>query len=444
MNFDNVEDSEKKISEIFDRLFPLFRSITGKGTLDSYRILQEYMPLEISRVTSGTKVFDWTVPQEWHCEEAYLLGPGGETVVDMKDSNLHVVNYAAPIDVKLGLNDLQDHIYSIPEKPDAIPYVTSYYKKHWGFCMSDRQRQSLREGEYRAVIKSEFLDGGIDIAQTKLAGRLNKKILISSYLCHPSLANNELSGPLTLLGLYHRIRKWPSRNYTFLFSIQPETIGTLCMLHLHLDEIKNSVVGGMILNMLGGDTDRLTYKYSLFKDGLIDKAVTHAVKNGGVLNTVDFNPNHGADERHYATPGVRVPVCNVSRDFYSPEYIGYHNSLDTKDYMQVRQILNSIDDIEHILKIADSCVTYENLESVGEPQLGPRGLYPTLNFVYGKIEDDEQSAAEELRRIKWLLTLSDGRHDLFDISTISGYAPVKLQETALKLESHGLIKFLEI
>eukprot|EP00487_Bulimina_marginata_P003396 TRINITY_DN181_c0_g1_i1.p1 TRINITY_DN181_c0_g1~~TRINITY_DN181_c0_g1_i1.p1 ORF type:complete len:253 (+),score=64.94 TRINITY_DN181_c0_g1_i1:492-1250(+) len=226
------QESEVFFSGLFDELFPILRSITGPGLRQSYDIFSRYMPLNISSINSGEKVFDWTVPQEWQCEDAYLIGPDGEKVANMHRLNIEVVNYSEPVDVELSLTELQEHLYSLPEQPTAIPYVTSYYKKRWGFCIAHEKREQLKEGTYRAVIKSRFVDGTLDIAQSVLHGESKKEVLLSSYLCHPSMANNELSGPLVLLGLYHRINKWPKRRYSYRFALHPETIGSLGLLHL--------------------------------------------------------------------------------------------------------------------------------------------------------------------------------------------------------------------
>jgi len=442
MTSEPYQETEAFFSDLFDRLFPLLRSITGPGLRGSYELLRQYMPLGIEQIPTGTQVFDWTVPKEWQCDEAYVLDPDGDVIIDMKDCNLHVVNYSAPVDATVTLQELLTHVYSIPDKPTAIPYVCSYYKERWGFCMSDAQKQTLKDGNYRAVIKSRFIDGGVDIAQAKLEGRIDKEILVASYLCHPSMANNELSGPLVLLGLYHRIAKWPRRNHTFRFSMQPETIGTLCMLHRHFDELSAKAVAGVVLNMMGGNQERLTVKHSLFKDGLIDKAARHLTANGQPFELMDFTPNSGADERHYATPGIRIPVCNVTRDFYPAAYEGYHNSLDTKDYMRVSQLMKAIDEVEKLLLAADSCVCFENLAPYGEPHLGPRGLYPTLNFVGGTKEEAERRAFEELCQIKWLTTLSDGDHDLIDIAERNNANVLNMLDVVAKLEDLELLKLV--
>jgi len=427
-------------SELFDRLFPILRSITGPGLRESYDIIGEYLPLEKLHVATGTKVFDWTVPKEWSCDEAYLIGPDNQRIVDMKDNNLHVLNYSVAVNGEFSLEELQSHLFSIENLPEAIPYVSSYYQERWGFCMTHAQRMSLKEGTYRAVIKSQHVNGGIDLVQTTLPGESKKEILISSYLCHPSLANNELSGPLVLLGLYHRIKNWSNRRYTYRFVLHPETIGSLCLMHLEKDEILEKCVGGIVLNMLGGERPNITFKHSIMENGPIDKVVRYMCERDKRFVSLPYDPNSGADERNYAMPGFRLPICNASRDFYHGNYIGYHNSLDTKESMQIEKLMESIDTINCLLKVCDDNVVYENLAPYGEPQLGPRGLYPTINNVNKTQTEAEAEAHRELCLMKWILALSDRKHDLIEISKRAEASVEEVSRVARKLKDKGLLR----
>jgi len=441
MTFSEYVETEDFYSNLFDRLFPILRSITGPGLRESYSIFGEYMDFSQSSIASGTKLFDWTVPQEWHCEEAYLLGPNGEKIVDMRDLNLHVLNYSQPIDTFLSLNELQGHLYSKPSHPNAVPYVTSYYSPKWGFCLSDEQRRSLPDGTYHAVIKSSFIDGSVDIVQTTLKGCCSNEILLSSYLCHPSMANNELSGPLVLLGLYHRLQKWERRNHTFRFLLCPETIGTLCFLHGHQEHLRKHIKGGMILNMLGGNQPKLTYCFSKNQDGVIDKALRHISRFEEDPQTVPFIPSRGSDERQYASPGFQFPVLNVTRDFFSG-FDGYHTSLDNKAYMGIPKLIDAMDQLEKVLLIADNCVSFENLQPFGEPHLGPRGLYPNVSYVDPDMSDAKarEQATQELHRIKMLLAYSDGHHDTLDIANLDGVHISKYFNAMRALRDSGLLK----
>ncbi|MFC3031836.1 DUF4910 domain-containing protein [Pseudoalteromonas fenneropenaei] len=428
------EETESFYSDLFDELFPILRSITGPGLRQSYDILSRYMPLEYDSFPSGTKVFDWTVPQEWHCQEAYLLDPDGVKVADMARLNIEVVNYSEAVDMELSLEDLQAHIYSLPEKPDAIPYVTSYYKKRWGFCMSEKTRQALKPGKYRAVINSQFIDGQLDIAQTVLPGSSDKEVLISSYLCHPSLANNELSGPLVLLGLYHRIKKWSHRRYNYRFILNPETIGSLCVLSKLGTHFKKNLVAGLVINCMGGDPAELVFKHSRNDNGLLDKLLYHLNKHDFKHGNIAFSPLGGSDERQYNSPGFQLPVCCVSRSFHVG-YYEYHTSLDTKEYMGIAPLLDSIDKLEKIFLALEQSATFVNTHPYGEPNLGNRGLYPTLSFY----REEQTKQLEQLNHIMMLLNYSDGSKDTVEIADLYGCSVVDMQWAIEALESHQLL-----
>ncbi|MBQ4810479.1 DUF4910 domain-containing protein [Pseudoalteromonas luteoviolacea] len=427
-------ESEQFYSDLYDKLFPILRSITGPGLRQSYDIFSQYMPLEVSSIKTGTQVFDWQVPQEWHCSEAYLEAPDGTRVADMHRLNLEVVNYSEAVDKILPLDELQNHLYSLPEQPTAIPYVTSYYKKRWGFCLSQQARDSLPEGNYRAVVKSQFVDGNLDIAQTILEGDSKQEVLLSSYLCHPSMANNELSGPLVLLGLYHRIKKWPKRRYTYRFALHPETIGSLGLLHLEHKNFSKNMVAGLIINCVGGKQQELTFKHSRNDNGLLDKLLYHLNDHGHGHRNISFCPLSGSDERQYNAPGFQFPVCCVSRSFHDG-YSQYHTSLDDKEYMGIKPLLDSIDKLERIFLEMEQTTVFENQYPYGEPQLSDRGLYPTLSFF----SEERKKQVDELNQIKMLLHYSDGEYDTIDIANKMGI-PVSDFKVALeKLEAQKLL-----
>lgn len=431
------QETEKFYSELFDELFPILRSITGPGLRQSYDIFNRYMPLQLDSIPSGKSVFDWTVPQEWYCEAAYLLDPDGEVVADMKRLNLEVVNYSEPVDREIDLEELQSHLYSLPELPDAIPYVTSYYQKRWGFCLSQSVRDKLKPGTYKAVIKSKFYDGHLDIAQTVLEGNSKKEVLLSSYLCHPSMANNELSGPLVLLGLYHRIKQWPNRRYSYRFALHPETIGSLGLLHLNGEHFKQNLVSGLVINCMGGEPEELVFKHSRNDDGALDKLLYHLNEHGFAHSNIPFSPLSGSDERQYNSPGFQLPVSCVSRCFHSG-FKEYHTSLDTKENMGIKQILDSIDKLEKILLAFEQVATFENKFPYGEPNLGKRGLYPTLSFF----SKERTSQLDELNHIKMLLNYSDTKHDTIDIANLQGKCVTDMQSAISKLEEQKLLEML--
>jgi aminopeptidase-like protein len=261
------QDEAALLDGMFEELFPLLRSITGEGLRRSYEIFARHMPLEIETVATGTRVFDWEVPPEWRLRRATLTGPDGTVYADAARFNLEVVNYAAPVDCRLSLAELRPHLHSLPHLPSAVPYVTSYYKRNWGFCLPHVVREKMPEGIYHARIESEFVDSGVSFAQAVLPGESRAEVLITSYLCHPSMANNELSGPLALLALYRRLAAWPRRRFTYRFVLHPETIGSLCFLHRRGTQLQENVVAGLVLTCVGGPEPRLTYKLSRRGDG---------------------------------------------------------------------------------------------------------------------------------------------------------------------------------
>ena len=430
----DYQESEAFYSELFDELFPILRSITGPGLRQSYSILSRYMPLNISSIASGEKIFDWTVPKEWHCEDAYLLGPDGEKIADMQRLNIEVVNYSESVERELSLEELQKHLYSLPEQPTAIPYVTSYYKKRWGFCIAHEIREQLKEGTYKAVIKSQFVDGSLDIGQSVLNGESKQEVLLSSYLCHPSMANNELSGPLVLLGLFNRIKKWPKRRYSYRFALHPETIGSLGLLHLMGEHFNANMVSGLVINCMGGEPEKLVFKHSRNDNGMLDKLLYHLNQHDYNHENIQFSPLSGSDERQYNSPGFQLPVCCVSRSFHSG-YHQYHTSLDTKAFMGIKPLLDSIDKLEKIFLAFEQAATFENTLPFGEPNLGSKGLYPTLSFF----SKERVSQLDELNHIKMLLNYSDGEHDSIDIADKYGCSVLDMASAIDKLEQQTLL-----
>ena len=431
------------LNSLFDELFPIMRSITGPGIEKSIDIFKRYMPLEITKIPTGTQVFDWTVPPEWHFKEAILIAPNGDVVCDAKKNNLHVVNYSEAIDKELSLKELQSHLHSIPELPEAIPYVTSYYKKNWGFCISHNQRKKLKDGTYKVIIKTKFVDGGVPFAQCKLEGESEKEILLTSYLCHPSLANNELSGPLALLALYNRIKRWEKRRFTYRFLLNPETIGSLCFLYKHGKELKKNLKSGLILTCVGGPSNQLRYKSSRQKDSLINKTMNYDKLNVALpIEIIPFSPLGGSDERQYCSAGFNLPMGQISRTTYG-NYDGYHNSLDDKDFMNIKSLIESTKTIEQILKYVEVCGNPVNLSPFGEPQLGRRGLYPNMNsnITRKNSADEIMDSRTQLNRILYILNMSDGDTSLIDIAKKADCSVDDLMPTINTLEEINLIKY---
>ncbi len=436
-----TNDELTLLNKAFDDLWPLFRSITGPGIEASLKYFSAYMPLIHEKVPSGTKIFDWTAPPEWHPTRGRLWGPDGVLICDTEINNLHLVNYSEPVSGKFTLEELSPHLHSLEHLPEAIPYVTSYYKKNWGFCIKDSVRKTLQQGTYTVEIDTKFVDnGGVPYAYTLLQGESEKEILISSYLCHPSLANNELSGPLALLALYNRIKMWPKRRYTYRFLLNPETIGSLCFLHNHYKHLQKNLESGIIIMCLGGPVDKLHYKQSKITGTNIDLAIQDSSDINNNWSIGSFTPFGGSDERQYCSPGFNLPVGRIARSY--TKINEYHNSLDNKEFMDMEQLIKSITQIESMLKIAEISGKPVNQAPYGEPQLGKRGLYPNLNSPNTwKQSNDEMSNRWELQCILMILNMADGHTSMSEIAKRCGASIEEIAPTIEKLEKQNLIKF---
>ncbi|RBP49893.1 DUF4910 domain-containing protein [Arenicella xantha] len=433
------------LEQCFDDLFPMFRSITGPGIEQSIEYLTQFMPLVLEKVPSGSKVFDWTTPREWHCQRARLWGPNGALICDTDINNLQVVNYSTPIDRDVSLEELKQHLHHLPDLPTAIPYVTSYYKENWGFCISNDVYESLSNGTYRVLIEAKFIDGGVPFASCVLPGESEKEVLLSSYLCHPSLANNELSGPLALLSLYRRLSSWKKRRYTYRFLVNPETIGSLCFIHRYQDHLNKFLVGGLILTCVGGPAERLRYKASRRGDTIMDElmfALSEGKEGCGIsLEYQNFDPTSGSDERQYCAPGFNYPMGQISRTVYG-EYDGYHNSLDDKQFMGIDSLLNSVDAIERVLTVFEISGYPVNQSPFGEPQLGKRNLYPSMNSQSTRDKSDDMTidSRTKLNRILTLLNMGDGLNRMRVVADACHCSVEELRYTVEELEEQGLLK----
>ena len=424
-----VANESSEIAGCFDRLFPLLRSLTGNGVRESLNILSELLPLERIEIPSGTKVFDWTVPQEWVVREAYLDGPDGKRVLDMRDSNLHLLNYSTGFRGEVSREELDEHLFSRADMPDVIPYVTSYYKPRWGFCLPHRLREALPAGAYRAVIDAEHVDGAMSIGEAVLKGETAEEVLIASDICHPSLGNDELSGPLTLAFLYRRIAAWPKRRLTYRFVLHPETIGSIAYLSLRGQHLATHCVGGFVVSNTAAAAP-FRYKRSRRGNSLADRAAESVLRDRwpNTHGISDYAPV-GSDERQYCSPGFDLPVGVLSR---TPDrYPEYHTSLDNRDFVSFAALSESVDAYEAICRKIDRAVRYRSLSPYGEPQLGPRGLYHNIGRAG---PPDAMTQA-----LLWLLNLSDGDHDLEAISARSGIGLELIAEAAAAAQKAGLL-----
>lgn len=418
----NSHNLEVEIENYFDQLWPICRSIMGPGYRQSLKILSELVPYEKHIFKTGENVFDWTIPQEWVPHEAYLIDPNGKKRANFKENNLHLINYSEPFSGKLPLNQLKEHLYSLPEQPEAIPYLTSYYKKYWGFCLTDKELQTLPDGDYTINVNTEFKDGDLVVGEAILPGNSKKEVLFSSYLCHPSLANNELSGPLVLSFLYQQISRWPQRNLTYRFAIMPETIGAISYLSMRGSELKENMLAGYQITCVG-DPGKFTYKESVIEGSLSDKMAKLVLRDHGEHKIVPFNPYEGSDERQYSSPGFELPVGSLMRTPYL-DYPQYHTSLDNKEFISFNALAESVSIYENLAWALDNNKTWKNKVAFGEPQLGKRGLYSML----GGLTTVDDSG----RAMLWLLNQANGKRDLLSISERS------------KVKINSLIKISEI
>jgi aminopeptidase-like protein len=421
----------KELESYFDRLWPILRSITGEGVRQTHDILAELVQLERTEIPSGTQVFDWTIPKEWKVNEAYIIDPNGKRILDVKENNLHLVNYSVPFRDTLSKNELREHLYSLPDKPTAIPYVTSYYSPRWGFCLSQQERDALPDGDYQVVVNTELFDGSLTLSEAVLQGETKEEVLISTYTCHPSLASNELSGPLVAAFLYRELARLEPRRLTYRFVFLPETIGAITYLHLKGEHFKRHLVAGYIITCIG-DAGNFTYKRSRQSSlsgelALVDRAAEHVLKHSKKAHKVlDFSPL-GSDERQYGSPGFNLPVGSLMRSQYGT-YPEYHTSLDNKDFVSFEAMTESVRMYLSVMRTLEQNRTYKNLFPYGEPQLGKRGLYETL----GRNTIPELSSA-----VFWLLNYADGQHDLLWIAEKSGYSMELLDKAARAcLEAH--------
>lgn len=424
-------DTATLIEAYFDRLWPIMRSITGEGVRQTHDILSELVPLERIEIPTGTICHDWKIPQEWVVREAYVITPDGERILDIADNNLHLVNYSIPFRGKISREDLDKHLHSIEGEPDSIPYVTSYYAPIWGFCISHKMRNSLVEGEYEVVIDTDHIDGSMTMSEAVLPGSSSDEVLISTYTCHPSMANNELSGPLASAFLYRHLAALKNRKLTYRFVFIPETVGSIAYLSLRGDRMREKTVAGYVITCVG-DRAPFTYKKSQREDSLADRAAAYVLqRQGDGSNRIrDFFP-FGSDERNYCSPGYNLPVGVLARS-WPGEFSEYHSSRDNRDAISFKSIASAADTLFEFCKVLEVNQVYENLFPFGEPNLGRRNLMETTGA--GRTRRDHIDA------IKWLLNQASGNNDLLSIAERSGINIDKLDEAACKCLDAKLLK----
>jgi aminopeptidase-like protein len=408
-------------------LYPICRSITGAGVRETLRRLQRLTPMTMHEVPSGTEVFDWTVPREWNIRDAYIKNAGGERVVDLQRSNLHVVSYSVPVRARMSLEVLTPHLFTLPDRPEWIPYRTSYYAERWGFCLSQRQLEALEPGEYDVCIDSSLEGGSLTYGEVYLPGESTDEVLISAHVCHPSLANDNLSGVVIAAHLARYLES-VSRRYSYRVLFIPGTIGAITWLARN-ESVVPGIRHGLVLAGLG-DAGPLTYKRSRRGDATIDRAAAHVLRQLGDHEILEFSP-FGYDERQFCSPGFNLPVGRLSRTPYD-RYPEYHTSADNLQFVDPAQLAAALTAVLGIVHVLENDRTYVNQNPKCEPQLGKRGLYRTLG-------GPTQGAATE-RAMLWALNLSDGRTSALDVAERSGL-PFEVVGGALKaLRDHGLLK----
>ena len=389
--------------------------------------------MTIHEVPSGTSVFDWTVPKEWNIHDAWIKNSKGEKILDFQENNLHVVGYSLPIDANVTLKDLLPLIYTQPDQPDAIPYVTSYYKERYGFCMTQRQKDSLPEDTYHVYIDSELKDGSLTYGEILIPSTEGNtdEIFLSTYVCHPSMANNELSGPAVAVYLAKWLFEKKKRRYNYRIIFIPETIGAITYLSRHLPVMKDRIRAGFNLSCVGDDR---TYSYiaSRYGDTLADKAAKNILSFHYPAYQYYSFLHRGSDERQYNAPGVDLPVCAVCRSKYG-EYPEYHTSKDNMGFISPTGLQGAYDVYHDIIEALEYNRRYQ-IQCLCEPQLGKRGLYPTIS---------QKGSYGEAKKMTDFIAYADGANDLFDISNIIGISVKELLPTVARLEKAALIKAVD-
>ena len=420
-----------ELHQLMIELYPICRSITGQGVRESHKIISKLIPLQTKEISSGTKVFDWNIPKEWNIRDAYVIDPHGNKIIDFKKSNLHILNYSIPINKKITLQELKKHLYTLPDQPDLIPYLTTYYNEDWGFCLTHNQFLQLEEGEYHVCIDSTLENGSLTYSEYFLKGKTSNEVIISCYTCHPSLCNDNLSGVVltTLLAKYVSNLQL---NYSYRFLFIPETIGAIAWLHSNQNIISN-IKHGLVVTCVG-DSGISSYKKTRMGDAEIDKVVQNMLKNSNNdYEIINFFPS-GSDERQFSSPGFNLPFGSLMRTIYG-KFPEYHTSADNLEFMNKKSLIDSFLKYITVIFILENNHSYINLNPKCEPQLGKRGLYKKIGG---------QKGFDELKQsISWVLNLSDGDHSLLDISNMSDIkfdlikdaADVLIQNNLLKLQS---------
>lgn len=424
--------------ELCKELFPIGRSLTGDGVRETLDIIKRECPeLMIKEVPCNTEVFDWKIPKEWNIKDAYIITPDGEKIADYKKNNLHVLGYSTPVDKDFSLSELEEHLYSLEDQPDLIPYVTSYYKERYGWAITHNQRKALKDGIYHCVIDSELKDGSLTYAELVIPGETTEEIFITTYVCHPSMANNECSGPVLSTFLIKYLKTLPKRKYTYRFVFAPETIGAITYLSMpangqnditNMEYMKEHVVAGFVLSCVGDNND-YSIVHSRYGNTLADKVLKNILENDTDGYSDYSYLKRGSDERQYQAPGVDIPVVGFCRSKYH-EFPEYHTSGDNMEYVSPQGFEGAYNVMCKCIRALENNGVYK-LTCFCEPQLGKRGLVPTIS---------SKTTYKQTLHLKDFIAYADGTNDLFDMSDIIGASIDELIEIKDKLLEVDLIR----
>ena len=418
----------ERMYKLAEKLFPICRSITGEGVVKTLSIISDCITAEmtIHHVPSGTQVFDWTVPKEWKIRQAYIEDENNHRIIDFEKNNLHVIGYSLPVDKWVDLDELKEYIYTQKDQPDVIPYVTSYYKERIGFCMSENQKNSLKEGKYHMYVDSELFDGSLTYGEVVIKGRTQDEILFSTYVCHPSMADNECSGPSLAAELINYVSKRDNR-YTYRFVFIPETIGSITYLSRNLEYLKEHVKAGFVLSCVGDDREYSVIE-SKYADTLADKVLKNILSyHAPQYKTYSFL-QRGSDERQYNAVGVELPVVAFCRSKYG-EYPEYHTSADDMTLVSEKGFQGSFDVMTQVIEALEHNYYYR-INTICEPQLGKRGLYPTIS---------QKGSYDAIMALRDFIAYADGKNDLIDISNIINVPVRELCTIADQLDNGGML-----
>lgn len=420
-----------EIYKLAEKIFPIYRSITGQGVRETLRVLSEEIPfLRICEMPSGTKVYDWEIPQEWNIRDAYIENGRREKIVDFKKNNLHVVGYSAPVDKWVTKTELQKYVYTQPEQPDVITYVTSYYVKRSGFCMAENLWNELPDEKYHIYINSAFTQGSMTWGEALLRGETDEEICFSTNICHPGMGSNEVSGPCVLTFLIKWLMQQEHRRYTYRILFIPETIGSISYISQHLDEMKKNIRAGFVVTCVGDDKN---YSYVASREGntLADRVLTQVLKH----HCAEYNSysylHRGSDERQYCAPGVDLPFCVFCRSKFH-EYKEYHTSKDDLNFISPQGMGNALEVLKKTVRGLENNRCYKT-NGLCEPQLGKRGMYPTVG---------QKGTYDGVRVIQNFLAYADGKRDLIAMSDLLDTPLEVLAEIAERLKLKQLIKIV--